>query len=254
MQDLGAVPLPNAREFRRLGPESGPPFAGVGELSGEQAPRRATVDFRLLRERAATRTRPGIHDANRPTRQCRRRPATRSQSLAKHRRQLDQAVEAQDGSGLERAGIDETSARRGQHLSKAVDEIRREEAKQHKQLIKNTRYLWLKRPENLTTRRQGHELLQQPLAPVRAYDFSLRFDDFYKLDDPDAAEEHLRRSIAEVHSSDLQPLAKFTRMLEDHWLGVMRSHHSRGVQRAARGSQLTPPSRQTTRPGIPLQP
>jgi transposase len=39
------------------------------------------------------------------------------------------------------------------HLSKAVDEIRREEAKRQGQLLKNTRYLWLKRPKNLTTRR-----------------------------------------------------------------------------------------------------
>jgi transposase len=78
-------------------------------------------------------------------------------------------------------------------------------------------------------------LLQEPLAPVLAYDFSLRFDDFYELVEPNAAEEYLPRWIAELHSSDLQPLAEFTRVLEDHWLGVMRSHHSRGVQRAARG-------------------
>ena len=112
------------------------------------------------------------------------------------------------------------------HLSKAIDEIRREEAKQHKQLLKNTRYLWLKRPANLTARQQDllDELLQQPLETVRAYDFSLRF---YELDDPDAAEEYLRRWIAEVHTSGLPPLIKFTRMLEDHWLGVIRWHHSR---------------------------
>ena len=86
------------------------------------------------------------------------------------------------------------------HLSKAIDEIRREDAKQHKQLLKNTRYLWLKRPANLTARQQDllDELLHQPLETVRAYEFSLRFDDFYEIDDPDAAEEYLRRWIAEV--------------------------------------------------------
>jgi transposase len=218
---------------------------------------------------------------------------------------VGEAVEAQDLSGLERAGIDETSAKRGQdyvsvfadlderravyvcegrdqgtvqafscflethggevqrvaevcqdmseaylagtlkhlpaaevtfdryhvrsHLSKAIDEIRREEAKQHKHLLKNTRYLWLKRPKNLTARQHDllDELLQPPLEIVRAYELSLRFDDFYEIDDPDAAEEYLRRWIAEVHTSELKPLIKFTRMLEDHWLGVMRWHHSR---------------------------
>jgi transposase len=218
---------------------------------------------------------------------------------------VDEAVEEQDLSGLERVGTDETSSRRGQdyvsvfadldqrravyvcegrdqgtvqafscfvethggdaqrvkevcqdmseaflagslkhlpaaeitfdryhvrsHLSKAIDEIRREEAKQHKRLLKNTRYLWLKRPTNLTVRQHDllDELLQQPLETVRAYELALRFDDFYELDDPDAAEEYLRRWIEEVHASGLQPLVKFTRMLEDHWLGVMRWHHSR---------------------------
>jgi len=218
---------------------------------------------------------------------------------------VDEAVEAQDLSRTERAGIDETSSRRGQnyvsvfadlderrvvyategrdqatvqefscflethggevgrisevcqdmseaylagtlkhlpqaeitfdrfhikkHLSDAIDEIRREEAKQHKQLLKNTRYLWLKRPDKLTVRQLDwlDRLLLQPLQIVRAYELSLRFDDFYEIDDPEAAEEYLRRWIAEVHTSGLEPLIKFTRMLEDHWLGVMRWHHSR---------------------------
>jgi transposase len=218
---------------------------------------------------------------------------------------VDEAVEAQELSGLERAGIDETSAKRGQdyvsvfadlderravyvtegrdqrtvqefscflechggevakvtevcqdmseaylagslkylpqaeitfdryhirkHLSEAIDEIRRAEAKQHRQLLKGTRYLWLKRPANLTARQQDllDELLHQPLDTVRAYEFSLRFDDFYGIEDPGAAEEYLRRWIAEVQGSGLGPLIRFTRMLEDHWLGVMRWHHSR---------------------------
>jgi hypothetical protein len=61
-------------------------------------------------------------------------------------------------------------------------------------------------------------LLQRPLETVRAYDFSVRCDDFYELDDPDASEEYSRRWIAAVRGSGLQPLVKFTRMLEDHWL------------------------------------
>ena len=37
-----------------------------------------------------------------------------------------------------------------QKLSEAVDTVRRAEAKKHKELLKNTRYLWLKRPKHLT--------------------------------------------------------------------------------------------------------
>jgi transposase len=116
-----------------------------------------------------------------------------------------------------------------QQLSKAIDEVRREESKQHKQLLKNTRYLWLKRPANLSAKQQDwlDELLQQPLQTARAYEQALRFESFYELDDPDAAEEYLRRWIAEVKDTELQPLIDFAEMLEEYWLGVTRWHHSR---------------------------
>ncbi len=115
------------------------------------------------------------------------------------------------------------------HLSKAVDEVRREESKHHTDLLRNTRYMWLKRPANLTERQRDllDELLAQPLQTVRAYTLAQQFDSFYELDDADTAEEYLRRWITEVDASGLAPLQKFARMLEDHWLGVIRWHHSR---------------------------
>jgi len=54
-----------------------------------------------------------------------------------------------------------------------------------------------------------------------------QFDSFYEIQDPETAEEYLRRWIAEVDATDLAPLHKFARMLEDHWLGVIRWHHSK---------------------------
>jgi len=115
------------------------------------------------------------------------------------------------------------------HLSKAVDEVRREESQHHRELLSNTRYVWLKRPANLTERQRDllDELLAQPLQTVRAYTLAQQFDSFYELDDPDTAEEYLRRWITEADASSLAPLQKFARMLEDHWLGVIRWHHSR---------------------------
>jgi transposase len=115
------------------------------------------------------------------------------------------------------------------HLSKAVDEIRREESKHHHALLRNTRYMWLKRPANLTDRQRDllDELLAQPLQTVRAYTLAQQFDSFYEINDPETAEEYLRRWITEVDTTDLEPLHKFARMLEDHWLGVTRWHHSK---------------------------
>jgi transposase len=115
------------------------------------------------------------------------------------------------------------------HLSKAIDEVRREEVKHHRELLRNTRYMWLKRPANLTGRQRDllDELLAQPLKTVRAYTLAQQFDTFYEMTDADTAEEYLRRWIAEVDTTDLEPLHKFARMLEDHWLGVVRWHHSK---------------------------
>ena len=85
-----------------------------------------------------------------------------------------------------------------QKLSEAIDTVRRAEAKQHKELLKNTRYLWLKRPDNLTEKQLDwlDELLQQPLETVRAYEQALKFDDFYELEDPAGAEEYLAAGSA----------------------------------------------------------
>jgi len=116
-----------------------------------------------------------------------------------------------------------------QKLSEAIDTVRRAEAKQHKELLKNTRYLWLKRPDNLTEKQLDwlDELLQQPLETVRAYEQALKFDDFYELEDPAEAEEYLRRWVSEAKASELEPLVAFAEMLEAHWSGVIRWHQSR---------------------------
>jgi transposase len=116
-----------------------------------------------------------------------------------------------------------------QQLGKAIDEIRRVEAKQHKGLLKNTRYLWLKRPDNLTVKQLDwlDELLQAPLDTVRAYEQGLKFEDFYEIDDPGAAEEYLRRWVTDAKDTDLEPIVRFAEMIEEHWSGVCRWHHSR---------------------------
>jgi transposase len=116
-----------------------------------------------------------------------------------------------------------------QKLSEALDKIRRAESKAHRELLRGTRYLWLKRPENLTVKQLDwlDALLDAPLQTVAAYDLALRFDDFYEIEDPDRAQEYLRRWIHDANASDLEPMVEFTEMLENHWDGVTRWHHTR---------------------------
>ena len=116
-----------------------------------------------------------------------------------------------------------------QKLSEAVDTIRRAESHQHRELLRGTRYLWLKRSENLTVKQLDwlDDLLAQPLATVAAYELALRFDDFYDIQDPDQAEEYLGRWITEANASGLEPIIAFTEMLHKHWDGVIRWHRTR---------------------------
>ena len=123
-----------------------------------------------------------------------------------------------------------------QKLSEAIDTVRRAEAKEHKETLKNTRYLWLKRPRNLTAKQQDwlDQLLQQPLQTARAYELALRFDAFYELD-AERAEEYLCRWVEEVRATDLEPLHEFADTLESHWQGVIRWHHSQVSNRLLEG-------------------
>jgi hypothetical protein len=60
-------------------------------------------------------------------------------------------------------------------LTKAVDEVRRAERAEHGQLLRHTRYLWLRNPRNLTDRQADRlaGLLRLPLKTGRAYRWML---------------------------------------------------------------------------------
>lgn len=108
-------------------------------------------------------------------------------------------------------------------LSKAVDEVRRAEAAEHRDLLARSRYLWLRRPERLTDgqRERLDLLLAEPLETAEAYRHALAFDRFYEFG-PLAAEEYLYQWCERVIFSDLEPLQRFAETVLDHWAGVIR--------------------------------
>ena len=114
-------------------------------------------------------------------------------------------------------------------LTKAVDDVRRAERAEHTELLRHTRYLWLRRPANLTDRQREHlhGLLRLPLATGRAYRWMLRFDGVYEIEDPDQAAAYLRRFTRGARHSRLQPIIDFARMVDEYWLGIVRWWHSR---------------------------
>ena len=107
-------------------------------------------------------------------------------------------------------------------LSKAVDLVRRAERREHHDVLKGTRYLWLRRPSSLTDRQRDwlDELLAQPLETAKAYELMLKFDAAYALD-RDEAEPYLRAWCRAARDSGLGPIINFAGMVEEYWLGIV---------------------------------
>jgi len=116
-----------------------------------------------------------------------------------------------------------------QLLSKALDEVRRDEAPGRSEL-RRTRYLWLKRPEKLTDRQRADlawlRVQGRGLRTARAYRWRLAFDAFF--DQPSAvAEEYLDRWYRGAIRSRLAPIKDFAYTVGEHWDGVLRWHTTR---------------------------
>ena len=86
-----------------------------------------------------------------------------------------------------------------QHLTRAVDQVRRDESrekgKDHKELMARTRYIWLKNPWNLTENQQLRlsELEQLNLKINRAYLLKEAFRGFWDYRRPSWAKRYLDR-------------------------------------------------------------
>lgn len=116
-----------------------------------------------------------------------------------------------------------------QLLSKALDEVRRREARLRPEL-KGTRYVWLKRPDRLSAR-QGAELAwltarTRGLATARAHRWRMAFDAFFTVASSDA-EAYLDRWYRGAIRSRLTPIKDFAYTVGEHWEGVLRWHTTR---------------------------
>lgn len=109
-----------------------------------------------------------------------------------------------------------------QHLSRAVDQVRRDEIREkgqaHKQLLAKTRYIWLKNPWNLTDKQQLRltELEQLNLKINRAYLLKEAFREFWSYIRPEEARRYLDKWFWWATHSRLQPLRDFAWMLRRH--------------------------------------
>ena len=109
------------------------------------------------------------------------------------------------------------------HLSKAIDEVRAGEAKELKQkgyepILTKTRWLLLKRPENLTETQDTKlsELLQYNLRSIRSYLLKEEFQLFWSYASPYWAGQFLDKWCTKTMRSKIEPMKKVARMLRRH--------------------------------------
>lgn len=122
------------------------------------------------------------------------------------------------------------------HMSKAIDEVRAEEAKAMRAnglrpVLKHTRWCLLKRPENQTElqKQKLADLLRYNLRTVRAYLLKETFQHFWTYRSPGWAIAFLDRWCAQVRRSRLEPMKKVARMLQAHRLLILNWFKARGL-------------------------
>ena len=128
-------------------------------------------------------------------------------------------------------------------LNEAVDKVRREEdcalRKKGLELLKGLKYVFLKRPENLTPGQQ--EALmgimgQRWLRSVRAYLWKEKFQLFWEYTSPFWAQRYLRRWCKGAMRSRLAPIKKFVKTIRSHedlimnWFKAKKLYSSGAVE------------------------
>ena len=109
-----------------------------------------------------------------------------------------------------------------QHLLKAVDQVRREEARElritNPELLKRTRYIWLKNPENLTDKQRARlgYLEYLNLRCNRAYLLKEIFREFWEYRSRGWAKRFLTKWFWWATHSRLEPMRDFAWMLRRH--------------------------------------
>ena len=116
-----------------------------------------------------------------------------------------------------------------QLLNKAQDEVRRMEQSKNP-LLKRTRYIWLKNPNNLSAKeaKSLESLRHENLKTAKVYQMKLTFQDIYRnINEPEAAEAAIKKWLSWAIRSRLDPVKRFAKSVKAHFGGILRYFTSR---------------------------
>ena len=107
-------------------------------------------------------------------------------------------------------------------INDAVDQVRRAEQKQQG-VLRGTRYIWLRNPENLSERQRMtlEKLPTRHLKTARAYQIRLAFQDLYEQPSAEAA-SYLKKWYFWATHSRLEPIIDVAHTVKRHWDGILR--------------------------------
>ena len=140
------------------------------------------------------------------------------------------------------------------HMSKAIDEVRAHEARQlkadgYEPVLKGSRWLLLKRPENLTPRQEIKlaDLLLYNLKSVRSYLLKEDFQSFWDYFSPYWAGRFLDRWCSRTMRSRIEPMKKVAKTLRKHRGLILNWFRAKGMISAAAVEGLNNKAKLTTR-------
>ena len=120
-------------------------------------------------------------------------------------------------------------------VSKAIDKVRAQEAKELKEggydpVLTKSRWLLLKRPENLTEKQETKlaDLLQYNLKSIRSYLLKEEFQLFWSYKSPYWAGKFLDKWCTKTMRSKIEPMKDIARSLRKHRPLLLNWFHAKG--------------------------
>lgn len=109
------------------------------------------------------------------------------------------------------------------HMNDALSQVRAEEAKLYPEMMKASRYAFLKNPENLTPKQDETltRLCSYRLKTARAYLIKLALQDVYFAPAREEAEVRLKSWYSWAIRSQIEQVRAVARTVKNHWNGIL---------------------------------
>ncbi len=115
------------------------------------------------------------------------------------------------------------------HMNDALSQVRAEEAKFYPEMMKGSRYSFLKNPENLTKKQEGTltRLCCYRLKTARAYLIKLALQDVYFAPTREEAEVRLKNWYSWAIRSQIEQVRAVAKTVKNHWSGILSWFNSK---------------------------